>query len=410
MRKELKNELFSALVELKVNIIIAYEYTHRDKLFPDYHAPLCEECTTYSASDYYKMILRSDRAAKIPTPKSVALEEIKEEASSRGVSVEQLCVIKQLERENAKLKWEKEQHVYARIAEEAAELQRTYPRFDLTLELKSDLFWVLAKELDAVTAYEICHFSDLYYPVHEEKKPSDGNCYCHKCGSKLYPDSLFCSKCGAKIPVDNESKEMELPNKDEEGSDQGKIKVDKLAEVTVDKIREYCSENRMAFTGRSDLTRCDTILFATFMIRFFCITASDNRKIAEKFSNDYVSGIEDRIQQVYARRIEDLSEMISNRWDFYDRVFMDKENDDEGIAAVIEEFEYIIKTDIIEKAFVPYNEKSSLPVMSITDDYACRAEVQSIVMKIPELVSPYFEEIQDALQDATLYSNEKSGR
>ena len=58
---------------------------------------------------------------------------------------------------------------------------------------------------------------------------------------------------------------------------------------------------------------------------------------------------------------ETISKMVVNRLSFYRYVFESKSNIKDAVQALVEEFEYIIKTDIINGKYIPFSETSPLP-------------------------------------------------
>lgn len=95
-----------------------------------------------------------------------------DEAIERGMSVESLKAIKQMERENEKLKAQQEmsqqqmmirQHL-DELGRQATELQKLYPNFDLQAELQNPLFVRLTAPnsgVDVRTAFEVVHRDEL---------------------------------------------------------------------------------------------------------------------------------------------------------------------------------------------------------------------------------------------------------
>ena len=74
------------------------------------------------------------------------------------------------------------------------------------------------------------------------------------------------------------------------------------------------------------------------------IGSTDDREVAELFSNDYVSSMVKVIEHFYIQKSE-LNSFLDNRFGFYDEVFASHDGIEDKISALIEEFEYIIKTD-----------------------------------------------------------------
>ncbi len=96
-----------------------------------------------------------------------------EEALEKGLTVEQLKHMKQIERENAAFKRaaqeqqrrENADRIYAQWQQQASECQRFYPQFDLAGECAADtgerFLDLLKNGIDVRTAYEVIHKDEL---------------------------------------------------------------------------------------------------------------------------------------------------------------------------------------------------------------------------------------------------------
>ncbi len=93
-----------------------------------------------------------------------------QEALEKGVTVEQLKEIRKMERENAELKKQMEEHnreenakkIYAKWMEEADTTKQVYPSFDLRTEMQNPKFVeLLRSNIDVRTAYEVIHKDDI---------------------------------------------------------------------------------------------------------------------------------------------------------------------------------------------------------------------------------------------------------
>ena len=69
------------------------------------------------------------------------------------------------------------------------------------------------------------------------------------------------------------------------------------------------------------------------------------------------------------------------------------------ISAILEEFEIIVKTDIVQNGYVDFSEESPLPILAngILDDMLCSTEVTSFYENLPMLLSPYLKDVQNSL-------------
>ena len=93
-----------------------------------------------------------------------------EEALERGMTVQQLKEIRQMERENADLKrqmqaqqtQENANKLYAGWMNQAEEAKKVYPSFDLRAEMQNPKFVdLLRSNIDVRTAYEVLHKDDI---------------------------------------------------------------------------------------------------------------------------------------------------------------------------------------------------------------------------------------------------------
>lgn len=103
-----------------------------------------------------------------------AIEEddsyFEDEALEKGLSVEQLKEIRKMERENAELRRQMEEQsvrenadrIYAQWMQQADEVKKVYPVFDLNEELQNPRFTDLIRNnIDLRTAYEVIHKDDI---------------------------------------------------------------------------------------------------------------------------------------------------------------------------------------------------------------------------------------------------------
>ena len=103
-----------------------------------------------------------------------AIEEddsyFEEEALQKGITVEQLKEIRKMERENAELKRQMEEHnrrenankVYAQWMEQANQVKSVYPAFNLNTELQNPQFVnLLRSNIDVRTAFEVLHKDEI---------------------------------------------------------------------------------------------------------------------------------------------------------------------------------------------------------------------------------------------------------
>lgn len=99
-------------------------------------------------------------------------ELYEEEAIERGMSVESLKMVKQMERENEQLKAREQQSIaeqqmrthFGRLAQQAEDAKKLYPGLDLRAEMQNPTFARLTSpgvNIDVRTAYEVVHREEL---------------------------------------------------------------------------------------------------------------------------------------------------------------------------------------------------------------------------------------------------------
>ena len=93
-----------------------------------------------------------------------------QEALEKGLTVEQLKEIRKMEKENAELKRQMEEHnreenakkIYAKWMSEAESTKQIYPSFDLRTEMQNEEFVsLLRSNVNVRTAYEVIHKDDI---------------------------------------------------------------------------------------------------------------------------------------------------------------------------------------------------------------------------------------------------------
>ncbi|MBP3468259.1 MAG: hypothetical protein J6K26_01930 [Lachnospiraceae bacterium] len=93
-----------------------------------------------------------------------------EEALEKGITVEQLKLIRKMERENAQLKQQMQEQeardhanrLYASWLEQAERAKTVYPNFDLQSEMQNPRFVdLLSNHVDVRTAYEVLHKDEI---------------------------------------------------------------------------------------------------------------------------------------------------------------------------------------------------------------------------------------------------------
>lgn len=151
-----------------------------------------------------------------------------------------------------------------------------------------------------------------------------------------------------------------------------------LAEATVSIVQSQKNLNTSKFLFCNDIASADAVFFSCFILRVTCIMSTQNRTAAEHFSDSYISYILKLTKEVFLQ--EDITqEMFDNRTNFYDQIISSKGGLTDGIPALMQKFEFIIQTDLIEKRYVPFSSYSPIPVMDIFYAMECRAEIYSFI-------------------------------
>lgn len=150
-----------------------------------------------------------------------------------------------------------------------------------------------------------------------------------------------------------------------------------------------------SYLCKSPLCSCDTTIFTLFVVRALSLYACPTEEKARWFSDYYISLVVKGIKFKYSNFIPQLDEMIANRTAFYDRIFMSKSSLDDKLNAVFEEFEYVIKTDCINKEYSPFCETSPLPLLGNSDNYDCQIQVSMFCKNILRFLAPYYKETME---------------
>ena len=146
-----------------------------------------------------------------------------------------------------------------------------------------------------------------------------------------------------------------------------------------------------SFLNKSELTRVDAVIFATYMNQLIIASAAHSRKVADQVIDRYVEFVCQILEDdggcfdggIAPSRIRP---MMKNRFAFYTQIIQSKRNITAGISAIVEEFEYIIKTDILEGQYKEFSSSSPLPILGFDKDFICKIEVQNYPAFVNELL------------------------
>ena len=176
--------------------------------------------------------------------------------------------------------------------------------------------------------------------------------------------------------------------------------VDNLANASILAVCEHLRKTpAKKILAYSNLTRCDAALFTCFLVRALCIGSATNNRAATDFDNLYVKRISAGIKEKFLPNADYFEEMFANRMEFYDRIFMGQSGIDNKIAAITEEFGYILNMDKAKDKYVAYSEESPLVLLGIDEMYEREAEIKEYVSRIPEYLSPFYERAIESLRE-----------
>ncbi|MBQ3069325.1 MAG: hypothetical protein IJD01_05210 [Clostridia bacterium] len=152
-------------------------------------------------------------------------------------------------------------------------------------------------------------------------------------------------------------------------------------------------EQKNSLLNNSELTRTDAVIFAAFLNHLLIASDAKNKKISKEVIDRYLAFVFQILKEdggCYEHGIPSLTikEMVENRFCFYLKIFRSNSNLKAAITALVEEFEYIIKTDIIEQKYIPFTESSALPVLGYEKDISCQIDAKSF----PAFVSRMLEQ------------------
>lgn len=146
-------------------------------------------------------------------------------------------------------------------------------------------------------------------------------------------------------------------------------------------VDDFMDEKDIHFLNSSPLTRDETAFFATFAIRALALCAIGRGRSAVKFENGFMNAAKKRNSSQFLK-------MVDERGEFYDRVLASKGNFSKGLSAVFEEFQLVIKYDIMKGKYAPFSESSPLPLLGFKEDAAIQQETEMFHRRLIETMYP----------------------
>lgn len=171
---------------------------------------------------------------------------------------------------------------------------------------------------------------------------------------------------------------------------------EELAFLSIIAADNFLNKKDCSYLNKSKHTITDTLIFSCFVIRAVGIMAASNREKAMLFSNSFVSSFNNLSHEKFtlcATYQRDFDERAA----FYDRVFA-KKTAGEKFPAIVEEFEYIIKTDILQNTFAVFSESSPLPILGFPEDMLCQAEVATYFRSLLAATENFVKTLQSKLK------------
>lgn len=232
-----------------------------------------------------------------------------------------------------------------------------------------------------------------------------GYCFIRKAKKLLNPIQPEDKNDGA-IPVTESKKEIE-PSKSDENNHSGMpfsteyynriSAATYLATATMGIVQSIKQTKTSNYLFCSDVTTIDTIFFSCFILRMLCVMSTHNRAAAEEFSDLYVSDVQKMTADTFPHAYS-ISDMFNNRTGYYDEILSRKSDSSDWIPALLEQFDHIIQTDLIEKKYVPFSSYSPMPLIGFDDAFKCRAEVNSFFHALLEGTKEETKRVMDSIQ------------
>lgn len=157
-------------------------------------------------------------------------------------------------------------------------------------------------------------------------------------------------------------------------------------------------KQEQSFLNHSELTRTDSVIFSAYLNSMLILSDAKNRNIAKQVTDRYFAFVHQILEEdggCFDDNIpsETISKMFVNRISFYTSVLQSRSNIKAAIGALVEEFEYIIKTDIVHGKYIPFSESSPLPILGFEKDIRCQIEVRNYPSFTTEILADPISEL-----------------
>ena len=157
---------------------------------------------------------------------------------------------------------------------------------------------------------------------------------------------------------------------------------DNLARRTCAMGMYLVAKQKQSFLNHSELTRTDAVIFSAYINYTLILSEARNKSIAKQVADRYFAFVNQILEEdggCFDCDIpsEIISKMISNRLSFYAFVFQSKTGAKDVVKVLAEEFEYVIKTDIVNGKYIPYSGTSPVPILGFDKDIRCQVDARN---------------------------------
>lgn len=127
----------------------------------------------------------------------------------------------------------------------------------------------------------------------------------------------------------------------------------------------------------------ETAFFAIFTIRALALCAIGRGEMAEAFEDGFMTAARQRNGWQFIT-------MISDRGELYDQILASYDSIPDGLDAVFEKFQFLIKYDIVLGEYTPHPESSPMLLLGPLTDFEVRQETLQFQNLLVEVMTPVF--------------------
>ena len=178
---------------------------------------------------------------------------------------------------------------------------------------------------------------------------------------------------------------------------------DNLARKTCSMGMYLVAKQKHSYLNHSELTRVDAVIFSAYLNYMLILSDARNKNIASQVVDRYFAFVHQILEEdggCFDCDIpsETISKMVVNRLSFYASVLNSKSNVKEVVSALVEEFEYIIKTDVINGEYMPFSASSPLPILGFDKDMMCQIEARNYPAFTTEMLKEPLSELLELIK------------